>query len=212
MDNALQIFTEWYAEYGYWVLFFGVMLENAGIPLPGETALLAAGYLCHPDPEPRLHLWSVMIVAAVGAVIGDNIGYWLGREVARRRLEQGKRFLILTPKRMEQAQYYFHKYGTFTVFIARFVAILRIIAGPAAGVAGMPWLRFFLANMAGAVVWSVTITLVGYFFGHAWEALHRWLGRGAWGVVGIVLVTVILWRIVAFLRRRSHGDSPPNPQ
>jgi membrane protein DedA with SNARE-associated domain len=206
MEDALQIFTEWYSAYGYWVLFFGVMLENAGIPLPGETALLAAGYLCHEDSGGTLVMWKVMTVAFVGAVIGDNIGYWLGREVARPRLTGGKRFLFLTPERMAKAEYYFHKYGTFTVFIARFVAILRIVAGPAAGVSGMAWPRFFVANMAGAIVWSVVITLVGFFFGHAWTALHHWLGRGAWVVLGVIVLAVIATNVAAWMRRRSRPE------
>lgn len=209
MDDALQMFTEFYASYGYWVLFFGVMLENAGIPLPGETALLAAGYLCHEESGSGLHMGWVMAVACVGAVIGDNIGYWLGRELARPRILRGKRFLFLTQERMKQAEYYFHKYGTFTVFIARFVAILRIVAGPAAGVSGMAWPRFFFANVAGAMAWSVAITLIGYFFGHAWSVLHHWLGRGAWVVVGLIVLGFVSVHIWHWLRRRKAKPDVP---
>src|SRR5207249_5013676 len=126
---------DYYAEYGYWVLFLGVMLENAGIPVPGETALLAAGYLASPDGGARLHIWAVIGVAVVAAVIGDNVGYWLGRTLARPRLARGRGFLFLTPRRLELAERYFHKYGAETVFFARFVAVLRIVAGPAAGAA-----------------------------------------------------------------------------
>ena len=205
MSDALDLFVEFYASYGYWVLFFGVMLENAGIPLPGETALLAAGYLCHPEMGTRLHLPTVMLVAFVGAVIGDNVGYWLGREVARPRLERGKRFLFLTPKRLKQAEYYFTRYGTLTVFVARFIAVLRIVAGPAAGVSGMPWPRFFLANMSGAALWSVVITLLGYYFGYAWESLHRWLGRGAWVAVAVVVLGFVVLHLVRWLRPRPES-------
>jgi hypothetical protein len=95
----------------YVALFFGIMLENAGIPLPGETALLVAGYLTSEAGGYRLHLWAVIVVACLAAVVGDNLGFWLGRKLARPRLAAGKRFLFLTPARFQQAERYFAKYG-----------------------------------------------------------------------------------------------------
>src|SRR5438034_1929694 len=139
MPESLQWFADLYAAHGYWVLFFGIMLENAGIPLPGETALLAAAFLASPEAGSRLHLWSVIIVASLGAILGDNLGYWVGRHWARKRINRGQRFLFLTPSRVLRAELYFVKYGAMTVFFGRFVALLRIVAGPAAGVAGLTW-------------------------------------------------------------------------
>src|SRR3954469_11316117 len=86
--------------HGYWVLGLVVMLENAGVPVPGETALLAAGYLTSPDGGRVLHFWPVVAVAFSAAVVGDNVGFWLGRVAARPRLAAGRRFLFLTPERM----------------------------------------------------------------------------------------------------------------
>ena len=198
--------------HGYLVLFFGVMLENAGIPLPGETTLLAAAFLSSPDSGGRLHLWTVIVVAALGAVIGDNIGYWVGREWARKRINAGKRFLFLTPSRVLRAERYFEKYGAMTVFFGRFIALLRIVAGPAAGVAGMAWWRFFIANAAGAIVWATAIGLVGYYACGAWEALHRWLGNAAWGLAGLVLLGVLLWHFVPyFLKDKEPIEAKPMP-
>src|SRR4051812_5999032 len=135
-------------DHGYWVLALIVLLENAGVPVPGETALLAAGYLTSSDGGQHLHFGTVVIVACCAAIIGDNLGFFLGHYVARRRLAAGRRFLFLTPERMVIAERYFHKYGVLTVFVARFVTILRVIAGPAAGASGMRWGRFFAANAA----------------------------------------------------------------
>src|SRR5438309_5180765 len=146
----------------YVALFFGIMLENAGIPLPGETALLLAGYFTCDDGHRVLHLWAVIVVACLGAVIGDNLGFFLGRKLARPRLAAGKRFLFLTPERFCKAEAYFAKYGSATVFFGRWVALLRIAAGPAAGAAGMPWRKFLVANAAGAAAWATGSGILGH--------------------------------------------------
>src|SRR5437762_6373778 len=104
MHELTEAFTQFAATHGYWVLFVGVMLENAGIPLPGETALLAAGCLSSPEGGSHLRLWAVILVAFAGAVTGDNLGYWVGREVARRRLARGKSFPFRTPARLTHAE------------------------------------------------------------------------------------------------------------
>src|SRR5436309_3460522 len=97
MVDALQAFLNDYAVYGYPVLFAGVMLENAGIPVPGETAVLVAGFLSSPAGGERFPLSMVILLATIAAVIGDNIGYWLGHRFARPYLREGRRFLLLTP-------------------------------------------------------------------------------------------------------------------
>jgi membrane-associated protein len=189
--------------FAYVALFFGIMLENAGIPLPGETALLIGGYLSCEAGGFRLHLWAVIVVACLGAVCGDNLGFLLGRKLARPRLAAGKRFMFLTPARFHQAERYFAKYGAATVFFGRWVALLRIAAGPAAGAAGMPWPRFLLANAAGAAVWATGIGLIGHFAGHAWQAVQHWLGRGAWVLAGAVVVGFVAWHLRGLLRKRT---------
>lgn len=193
--------------HGYWVLGLIVLAENAGIPVPGEAALIAAGYLSSPDGGQYLHLWMVVLVAFPAAVIGDNLGFWLGRRVARPRLAAGRGFLFLTPQRMLVAERYFEKYGALTIFFARFVAGARIIAGPAAGASGMPWVRFLLANAAGALCWTVTIAVVGRLGGHAFEALKSRLGHGAWAVLAVVVVAVVAWRAWAYRRRSNEGET-----
>ena len=203
MPDVLHSLMGYLTDYGYVALFFGVMLENAGVPLPGETALLAAGYLSSPEGGGHFHVWTVILVAFAGASIGDNIGYWLGRTVIRRRMEQGKGFLFLSRERLLKAETYFAKYGVLTVFFARFVALLRIVGGPAAGASGMKWPRFFAANVAGAIVWATIITLLGHWAGGMWESLHQWLGRGSWVILGVVVLGVALWHLLPLLRRKS---------
>ena len=195
----------------YVALFFGIMLENAGIPLPGETALLVAGYLCSAAGEHRLELVAVIVVACLGAVTGDNLGYWLGRRLARPRLAAGKRFLFLTPERFCRAERYFERYGAATVFFGRWVALLRIAAGPAAGAAGMSWGRFLIANAAGAAVWATGIAVLGYAAGPAWQALQKWLGRGAWLAAGALVLGVITWRLVWWVRYRRKRVAAIDP-
>ena len=162
---------------------------------------MAAGYLTSPDGGHHLHLWAVVLVAFLAAITGDNLGFWLGRRVARRRLDAGRRFLFLTPARMRVAQRYFSRYGVLTVFFARFVTVLRVIAGPAAGESGMGWGRFVAANAAGALVWAVAVGLVGHYAGHAWEAVRARLGHAAWIVLAALVVAFVVWQVWAYLRR-----------
>src|SRR5262249_2316153 len=91
----------------------------------------------------------------------------------------------------------------------RWVALLRIAAGPAAGAAGMTWGKFLVANAAGAAVWATGIGLVGHFAGPAWEALKTWLGRGAWALAGVVVLAFVVWHVAGWFRRERKVESPP---
>jgi thioredoxin reductase (NADPH) len=218
MEAVVEFLKSCAETYGYPVLFAGVLLENAGIPLPGETAVLLAGFLASEAGEHRLRLWLVIVVTVAAAVLGDNLGYWLGRRWARPRLRAGRRFLLLTPRALRLAEGYFERFGTWTIFFARFVAGLRIFGALAAGTAGMPWPRFLVANGAGAVTWAVVISLLGYYFGENFGLLHRWLRNGgmiALGVVIVVLVVAFLhggWRRLLRLPADGpHGVGGPTP-
>jgi membrane-associated protein len=195
--DSFQTFAREFSIYGYPVLFIGVLLENAGIPVPGETAVLVAGFLSSPAGGGHFNIVWVMVITVVAAVIGDNTGFWLGHRWARPRLQSGRRFLFLTPKALSLAEDYFHRYGIWTIFFARFITGLRVVGALAAGTAGMHWWRFFLANASGAVAWAATMSLLGYFFGHSWDLLHKWLGRGGLILLGCAVVLVglpYLWR------------------
>jgi membrane protein DedA with SNARE-associated domain len=208
MGLDFEKWTGWYAAYGYPILFLGVLLENAGVPVPGELAILVAGFLSSPAGGGHFSLGLVIALAFAAAVLGDNAGFWLGRRLARPRLERGLGFLALTPGAMRAADSYFERYGFWTVTLGRFVTGLRVIVALAAGTAGMSWSHFFPANAAGALAWASAASLLGYFFGRSWHALHRWMSWGSWIVVACALlaVTVVyLWRRRAW--RRGDGAS-----
>jgi len=189
--------TDLFARYGYFVVFFGVLLENAGIPVPGETILLAAAALSRFG---HLSIVSVVIVAITAAVLGDNIGFYIGRRGGRLLLERKGRLFGLTPARLAQFDGFFDRHGAKTVFIARFVTGLRVVGAILAGASTMAWSHFLIFNAAGAVAWATTFGTVGYLLGYSWETIERWIGH--LGLVFLALIAV--GGVVAFLRSRAH--------
>ncbi|MEP6921488.1 MAG: DedA family protein, partial [bacterium] len=161
----LDTLLSYFARYGYWVIFFGVMLENAGVPIPGETILLAGGFFA---AQGHFDLWAVMATAAFGATLGDNAGYAIGHKIGRKALERYGRYVFMTPKRIAKIEKFFAKHGDKTILFARFVTGMRVFAALFAGAARMRWQTFAVYNLAGAVLWAVVITLLGFFFGHSW--------------------------------------------
>src|SRR6266705_2777976 len=182
----LSALLSYFAHYGYWVVFFGVMLENAGVPVPGETILLAAGFFA---AQGQFNLWTVMAIAAFGAVLGDNTGYLIGREVGRATLERYGRYVGLTHGRIVHIDRFFEAHGNKTILVARFITGLRVFAALLAGSSRMPWRVFFMYNVAGAVLWSVVITMLGYLFGQSLPLLVKWVGRS--GTILLVAAIVI---------------------
>src|SRR5213083_202337 len=168
LHNSLQLIEHYMLVYGYWAVFFGVMLENAGVPVPGETILLAAGFFA---ASGHFNMALVVATACVGAVLGDNAGYLIGRKLGRETLLRVGRFVGLTPKRLVMFETFFEKHGDKTILVARFITGLRVFAALLAGAARMRWRTFALFNFLGAVLWSIVITLAGYFFGHSWHLL-----------------------------------------
>ncbi len=189
--------TDLFAGYGYLVVFFGILLENAGIPVPGETILLAGAALARFG---HLRLAWVVVIAICGAVLGDNIGFLIGRRGGRALLERGRMF-GLPPARLAQFDGFFARHGAKTVFFARFVTGLRVVGAVLAGASILPWNRFLIFNAAGAVAWAVTFGAVGYLLGYSWETLERWIGH-----LGLVLLIVIAaGGVVAAVRSRMRS-------
>ena len=184
-----------FARYGYAVVFVGVFLENAGLPVPGETALLAGAALSRSG---ALFLPWVIATAVAGAIFGDNIGFLIGRRGGRALLERFGSKIGLTPDRLVEFDRFFDKHGAKTVFIARFVTGLRVFGAVLAGASDLPWGRFLLYNASGAVAWATTFGAVGYFLAYSWETLEEWIGRS--GLVLLAAVAIIA--VVAVLRRR----------
>ena len=195
----LETLLGYFAHYGYWVVFLGVMLENAGLPVPGETVLLAAGFFA---AQGHFRLWLLITVAASGATLGDNIGYAVGHKVGRATLERYGRYVRLTPRHFKRLEWFFTHYGAKTVFIARFVTGLRVFTALFAGAARMPWPSFAFYNVAGALTWSVVIALAGFFFGSSWPLLERWVG----GTGLVALLAIAFAVLLALALRRKNGS------
>lgn len=166
--NLFQTLSHFFASYGYWVVFFGVMLENAGLPVPGETVLLFASFLAY---QGQLHLWRVILTAIAGATLGDSLGYTVGRLGGTALIRKYRGHLFFPTKRFDRAQATFLKWGPWAVFVARFIAGLRILAGPFAGAFQMAYPRFLLSNFSGAVAWAIVIGCAGFAFGSNWGRL-----------------------------------------
>jgi membrane protein DedA with SNARE-associated domain len=196
LHNSLELIEYYMLIYGYWAVFFGVMLENAGLPVPGETILLVGGYFAAIHPE-QFNLIRVMATAAAGAVIGDNIGFAIGHHYGRGFLLRIGRFFFLTPKRFAHIEKYFETHGNKTILVARFITGLRVFAALLAGASRkMPWRVFLAYNMAGAVLWAIVITLLGFLFGHSLPLLVKWVGRtGTILLIAIVVIGLVVWRI-----------------
>ena len=196
IHNSLQLIEQYMLAYGYWAVFFGVMLENAGLPVPGETILLVGGYFASAHPD-QFNLIRVMATAGAGAVIGDNIGFAIGHHFGRPFLLRIGRFFFLTPKRFEHMEEYFESHGNKTILVARFITGLRVFAALLAGASRkMPWRVFLVYNLAGAILWAVVITTLGYVFGQSLPLLVKWVGRtGTILLIALVIIGLIIWRV-----------------
>ncbi|MFC6158686.1 DedA family protein [Kribbella jiaozuonensis] len=196
------------AVLAYLVVGLVIGVESMGVPLPGETTLVAAALLAS---QHHLRIEFVILAAAAGAIIGDSIGYFVGRKAGRRLFERlGRRFHHFSEDRIVRAEKYFHKYGVWTVFFGRFVALLRIFAGPMAGMLRMHYPRFLAANAAGGIAWSATIGIVAYKIG---DNADKIFGRvSLWALVGIAVVVVAFYVVHKVRKRRKHTDVPaPTP-
>jgi membrane protein DedA with SNARE-associated domain len=195
-----QWLVDLFSRYGYAVVFVGVLLENAGVPVPGETTLLAGAALAQMG---RLSLFWVIVCATCGAVLGDNIGFAIGRRGGRKLAERHGSKIGLTPGRLRQFDRFFDRFGAPTVFIARFVTGLRVFCAVLAGGSGLPWRTFLFYNAAGAIVWSIAIAAVGYSLAYSWDTLERWIGRTG----GFALAVVVIIAVVAYVRKRRADPS-----
>lgn len=196
------------STYGYWAVALMVGLESMGIPIPGETTVVAASILAGTTHELNISL--VIAAAAAGAIIGDNVGYLIGREFGYRLLLRYGRYVGLTERRIKLGRYLFLRHGGKMVFFGRFVAVLRALAGVLAGANRMPWPRFLVANAAGGIVWATLYGVGAYYLGHAAEHLAKPVGiaLGAAAAVAIVAALVLLRRHQAQLEAAAERALP----
>ncbi|MDS3860395.1 DedA family protein [Thermosynechococcaceae cyanobacterium BACA0444] len=187
-EISLDVVQDFAREYGYWTILGGIMLENMGIPLPGETIVLVGGFL---SGSGEMRFAIVLGCAILGATLGDNFGYWLGRLGGWPLLLKIGEFFKLDVTQLEDLRNRFSCNAPRAVFLGRFVALLRIFAGPLAGISQMPYGQFLLCNVAGAALWAGVMVSLAYFAGRlvSLETLVSWVaqfsllalaGLGAW--------------------------------
>ena len=184
-------------QYGYGAVALAVGIESVGIPFPGETTLLAAAI--YAGTTHHLSIAGVIAAAAIGAIVGDNLGFWIGRELGYGVLLRYGRYLRLTAPRIKLGQYLFLRHGGKVVFFGRFVAVLRSLAAFLAGANRMTWLRFVTFNAAGGVVWAAAYGAGAYLLG---EQVHRVLGPVGMGLLVVTLVLMVAGFV--FLRRHEN--------
>jgi membrane protein DedA with SNARE-associated domain len=180
-------------QYGYWAVGVALLGENAGLPLPGETILLMASFAAFRGRHLRLP-W-IILVGFCACTLGDNIGYWIGRRGGRPLLEKYKKLFHIHDETIRAGEDFLRRRGSAAIFLARFIAGMRIVAGPLAGVLRMEWKQFLIANAAGALVWVTTIACVGYFFGRQYRAIAGLVKETELIILIIVVaIGVYYWR------------------
>jgi membrane protein DedA with SNARE-associated domain len=196
------------STYGYWAVGVIVGLESIGIPLPGETMLIAAA--TYAGATHRLDITFVIGAAAAGAIIGDSIGFWLGREIGFPLLHKYGPRVGLTEPRLKLGQYLFLRHGGKVVFFGRFVALLRTLAAFLAGANGMFWPRFLFFNAAGGMFWASLFGLGAYSFGELIERLAAPLGLALLGlaIVGGIISLIVVRRHERILIEHAERAIP----
>lgn len=191
-QSILDVLRNAVVQYGYWAVGGALLLENAGVPVPGETILLLACFLAYSEHD--LQLPWIMVVATLAATVGDNLGFALGSYGGRPLLARYQALFRIQNKSVERGEELFARYGAVTVFLARFVFGMRVIAGPLAGVLRMPWRKFTVFNFLGAALWVTVISCVGYLFGQHWDRFAGEVKRiDIAAAILLVIVALLLW-------------------
>jgi membrane protein DedA with SNARE-associated domain len=188
-------------HFGYLIIFLGVGIESLGVPVPGETVLIIGAVLA---AQGHLQPWAVAAVAVAGAVIGDNIGYYIGRRWGHRLIRMRGLRRIYDPRRVAVAERFFARHGWTAVFFGRFIAILRIFAGPLAGMHKMPWTHFVIANLSGAVVWVAAVVTAGLLVGGNLDRIIQLVSRAGYIGLGLAVVLVITFFVLHRVRHNRE--------
>lgn len=190
-------------QWGYLALAAGLLGEDAGLPVPGETVLMFASFVSRRSQT--LDLWAIILVGIAAATAGDNIGFWAGRKLGPRLLRWGRDKLHMG-KDIDVARDQIRRHGKATVFWARYIFGLRTITGPVAGALEMEWKEFLLYNALGACTWVTAIAVSGYLFADEFHSLLGYFEKASWAIAaGVFTVGYILWRREKAAYYRRHG-------
>lgn len=206
---SLQTLQHLLGTFGYPAVVLFVMVESTGIPFPGETMLLLASFYSAIDHQLLLPI--VIACAALGAILGDNLGYYIGRTGGRAFVERFGRYFFVKPQHLDYAEKFFKKHGDKAVFFGRFIAVLRAWAAFLAGVNRMPWRKFLVYNAAGGIVWAIVYGVLGYVAGRVlhnnFAQVERIARTVGWAGAAIVIVAVIVIFLVFRIRRARHAHA-----
>ncbi len=186
IDQILSLIS----QYGYLVVFFGVMLESVGVPLPGEAILIAAGFLVH---QGTLDPGETLVFGILGTIVGNQIGYWVGLKGGRPFVLRWGRYVRITTERLVRVERFFARHGGKAVFLARFVPGLRAFGALVAGISSMPWWTFLYYNVLAGVVWATGSILVGYLFSGSLNFLEDWMGLATVLLVLMLVLSLALY-------------------
>jgi membrane protein DedA with SNARE-associated domain len=184
----------------YLIVASVIGVESMGIPVPGEIALVAASLLA---VSGYADIWWVAVAGSLGAIIGDSIGYWVGHRGGRPFLERlGRRFpRHMGPVQLAKAERTFQRWGVAAIFFGRFIALLRIFAGPLAGALRVPYWKFLAANASGGAIWASGTAVLIYYIGKVAES---WLSRFSWIALAVAIVAGIVTTLI--IRRRARRE------
>lgn len=195
--------TKLLLDYGLIILFVLVGLESTGIPLPGETSLIAAAVLASSG---HYSIVTVIVVASAGAIVGDNAGYWIGRKGGRALLRRIPYLRDYFDRVLPPAERFFRRHGAKAVFFGRFVSILRVTAAWLAGISHMSWWKFLAWNAAGGIAWATTIGVVAYYAGRAAaDAINHY---GLYAGIGVVVLALLAAAGIHLWRRQMVDENP----
>jgi undecaprenyl-diphosphatase len=196
LERLIDLVSQ-FGPWAYLVIGLTVSLESAaflGFFMPGDTFVFLGGFMAS---QHALDLKVLLVLVPIAAIVGDSIGYELGRHFGRDWLLRHGHWIWITQHRLSQVDYFFNQFGGATVFFARFSVFFRILVPFVAGSVRLRYLRFLFYNVLGGVIWGIGAVLVGYLAGESWAAVEHWIGRvGAiiGGTVLLVILLIWLWR------------------
>jgi membrane-associated protein len=194
---SLMTFVEHHSQWALLLMFALLALESFGLPVPGETALIACSVLAS---QGSLSIVAVVLVGISAAIIGDNLGYWAARKGGRPLLERYRLTKPYAEKYLPRGERFFARHGGKAVFLGRFVAVLRVTSAWVAGISHMHWWRFLAWNAAGGIVWATTVSLVSYYLGDA--AASAFSRYGLFAAGGVIVITALGFLLVRLLEKR----------
>ncbi|VEP12910.1 conserved membrane hypothetical protein [Hyella patelloides LEGE 07179] len=198
LENAQELAR----QYGYWAIFLGIAIENTGIPLPGETITIVGGFLAGSG---ELGYWGVLGSAIAGAVLGDSFGYWVGKTGGWQFLLRVGRIFRLEEEKLNIAKEKYAQNAAKAVFFGRFITLLRIFAGPLAGITQMPYKKFLLYNIGGATVWATVIVSLSFFLGRivSLQQIVSWVAQAGVAALVIAVIALSIPVIIDYTRKKA---------